>query len=259
MEAVPAVDDDESFTRRVDEWLVTQDLAPTVKKDPPLHDFAPEHEPPAKPLADHEPGVRRKAPVSSSWRDVNGELRSETYMQRLGRVWSKRVGIAAACVLALNVAVAGATSISNRLTGLIMAEPVLPEPPDRPTLAVPIIVLPAAPAIAAARAVVSGEYLVAVGLFASAERADRLVHELMQAGLRVCQRPFQLRSQSVQQVVLGPFGNRADAVADLQRLRSRGGHDDAQVVVASNGPDSPCMAAPRASRPAPLRVASPAQ
>jgi hypothetical protein len=256
---VAAVEDDESFTRRVDEWLVTHDLAPTVKKHTPLHDFATEHQIPAKP-ADHAPVVRRKAPVSSSWRDVDGELRSETYMQRLGRVWSKRVGIAAACVLALNVAVVGATSISNKLTGLIMAAPVLPEPPDRPALAVPSIVLPAAPAIEAAQAVVSGEYLVVVGLFASAERADRLVLELTQAGLRACQRPFQLRTQRVQQVVLGPFGNRADALAALQRLRSRGGHDDAQVVVPLKGSDSACIAAPRASsQPPPLRVASPAQ
>ena len=41
------------------------------------------------------------------------------------------------------------------------------------------------------------------------------------------QRPFQMRNQEVQQIVLGPFFSRADAVADLQRLKALGGYDDA--------------------------------
>jgi cell division septation protein DedD len=79
-------------------------------------------------------------------------------------------------------------------------------------------------------AVVSGDYLVAVGLFASAERADALVDQLTQAGLPAMQRPFRLRQREVQQIVLGPFFSRAEATADLRRLQALGGYDDARVA-----------------------------
>jgi type II secretory pathway predicted ATPase ExeA len=255
-------EDEESFSKRVDEWLLTHDLPPSSRKRTPLDEFANErHETPAtRPSAGKQTAVRRQVQSASSWRDVDGALRSETYMKRLGRVWAKRIAIAAVCVVALNVAVLGASRLSNNLTGLITKPLALPELPAQPTLAVPSIVPPAAPPIEAPQAVVSGEYLVAVGLFASRERADRLVQELTQAGLGACQRPFQLRGQSVQQVVLGPFAKRSDAVADLQRLRQRGGHDDAQLSTLSwNHPRSSCTAMPGgggASGESPLRVAS---
>ena len=44
------------------------------------------------------------------------------------------------------------------------------------------------------------------------------------------QRPFRLRQRDVQQIVLGPFFSRADAVADLRRLQALGGYDDASVI-----------------------------
>jgi hypothetical protein len=44
------------------------------------------------------------------------------------------------------------------------------------------------------------------------------------------QRPVQLRGQQVQQIMLGPFLNRSDAVADLRRLQELSGFDDARVV-----------------------------
>ena len=78
------------------------------------------------------------------------------------------------------------------------------------------------------------EYLVAVGLFASRERADQLVDALTQAGLPAMQRPLQLRQREMQQIVLGPFFSRSDAVADLRRLQALGGYDDARVIVASS-------------------------
>lgn len=84
----------------------------------------------------------------------------------------------------------------------------------------------ATPALAAA----AGDYLVAVGLFANLDRADWLVQELTQAGLPADQRPFQFRGREVQQVVLGPFAGRSDAVTGLRRLRQLGGYDDANVV-----------------------------
>ena len=76
----------------------------------------------------------------------------------------------------------------------------------------------------------AGDYLVSVGLFSSPVRADQLVEELTQAGLPAMQRPFRLRQRDVQQIVLGPFFSRVDAVADLRRLQARGGYDDATVI-----------------------------
>ncbi len=61
---------------------------------------------------------------------------------------------------------------------------------------------------------------------------------LTQAGLPAMQRPFQLRRQQVQQIVLGPFFSRADAVADLRRLQALGGYDDARVIDSTREPSA---------------------
>ena len=83
---------------------------------------------------------------------------------------------------------------------------------------------------AASEPVAAREFLVAVGLFADGARADLLVQQLTQAGLRAAKRPSRLGNQRVQQVLLGPFATRAAAEAELNRLRLLGGHADANVV-----------------------------
>jgi cell division septation protein DedD len=109
-----------------------------------------------------------------------------------------------------------------------------------PDVAPPAAPLPDAPAsVSAAPSVAdAGDYLVAVGLFASRDRADQLVDTLTQAGLPAMQRPFQLRRQQVQQIVLGPFFSRSDAVADLRRLQQLGGYDDATVIDSRRDPSA---------------------
>ena len=79
----------------------------------------------------------------------------------------------------------------------------------------------------------SAEFLVAVGLYASRERADRVVDELAQAGLPAMQRGVQFRRQQLEQIVLGPFLSRPEAVAALLRLQLLGGYDDATVINSS--------------------------
>jgi len=98
-----------------------------------------------------------------------------------------------------------------------------------PTTIAPVSDAPVKFAVAAA-----GGYLVSVGLFSSPVRADQLVEELTQTGLPAMQRPFRLRQRDVQQIVLGPFFSRADAVADLRRLQALEGYDDASVISASS-------------------------
>ncbi len=83
-----------------------------------------------------------------------------------------------------------------------------------------------------------GVDLVAVGLFASRDRADQLVDVLTQAGLPAMQRGFQLRRRHVQQIVLGPYFNRSDAVADLRRVQQLGGYDDATVIDSTREPSA---------------------
>ena len=57
-----------------------------------------------------------------------------------------------------------------------------------------------------------------------------MLDELIGAGLPAAQRPYRLRTQVVQQVVLGPFPTREEALAALQRLRVMGGYADAHVI-----------------------------
>ena len=231
----PLVEDDESFSKLVDEW-VAQELPPSRKLTPPpgLENQTRATPAPRSPAA-RKNVVRREVPphaVSAEWQ---GESRSETYIQRLARIWAKRAGIAVVCFVALYAAVLGVSFLPDMLT----VPPPLPAFPAPPPLAGPGTVPAVAPPIEASQPVASGDYFVAVGLFASRERADQLVQALTQAGLPAVHRPFQLRSRLVQQVVLGPFANRSDAVADLRRLRQLGGYDDANVVDTAREPSAP--------------------
>jgi hypothetical protein len=63
-----------------------------------------------------------------------------------------------------------------------------------------------------------------------------VVDALTKEGLPAMQRPLTLRGQPMQQIMLGPFFTRADALADMQRLKKLGGYDDASVVDISKAP-----------------------
>lgn len=74
-------------------------------------------------------------------------------------------------------------------------------------------------------------YFVEVALFATTARADRLSGTLAGEGFSVYQRPLRLSTGRVlQQVLLGPYSTRADAVANLQRLQQASGYEDARVA-----------------------------
>ncbi len=239
--AVPPVAEDENFQQQIDNW-VEQDLAP-----------------PSRPLRPHRPAVDEFAPESTSAArpklparkvvaTASRERNSATYMQKFWRRWAKRAAIAVGALVAFNMTVVGASLLQE-----LQAPPELPLLPTAPARAVaglaligtplPGASLLEAPSAGSSRfeasrpdtsarvaAEVAGEYVVAVGLFASRERADQIVEALTQAGLPAMQRPVRLRLQEVQQIVLGPFFSRSDAVADLRRLQALGGYDDAGVV-----------------------------
>jgi cell division septation protein DedD len=149
--------------------------------------------------------------------------------------------IALAALVAVNVMLVGGSFLLGTLTPAVL--PALPEAPAKVVAGIemPAVPLTDAPQTKAPQADVPptaapvgaatapGDYLVAVGLFSSPERADQLVDELSQAGLPAMQRPFRLRRGEVQQIVLGPVLSRADAVADRRRLQALGGYDDSRV------------------------------
>jgi hypothetical protein len=242
VEAVPPIDEDESFKHEIDNW-VSQELvvsAPRRGATPPdvlFADDAPvKKQPQRRPAAS---ATKRQGTARTVTTDWPRDLRSETYIQNLWRIWARRGAIALAAFVLLSVVIQGASLALDALTPSR-----LPNTPDAPALAVPGIALPDAPAalassvsdaiasdsVATVSSADSGEYLVAVGLFSSRDRADQVVEALTQADLPAMERPFQLRVREVQQVVIGPFFSRSDAVAALRRLQALGGYEDARVI-----------------------------
>jgi type II secretory pathway predicted ATPase ExeA/cell division septation protein DedD len=121
----------------------------------------------------------------------------------------------------------------------ITAPAAAPTAPATPTVSPAVTVSAATPAPVAAPVVAptepaaSGSYVLQVGLFGSADRGARLVEELTAQGFRAFQQPLNLGTRGLfQQVLIGTFETRAEADRDLERLRQRGGHDDARVATA---------------------------
>ena len=238
VETAPPLDADESFKNEIDNWVSQELVLSAPRRGVTSLEALFADEVPAKrqPQRRPAPGApKRQAAVRTVTTDWPRDLRSETYIQKLRRIGVKWVLIALAAFVMLNVIIAGASFALDTLT-----PPVLPETPEAPVLAVPGIA-PTADAPVESDAVASdsiaptsitgsGEFLVAVGLFASRDRADQVVEALTQAGLPAMERPVQLRVRQVQQIVIGPFFSRSDAIAALRRLQALGGYDDARVI-----------------------------
>lgn len=228
--------DKEDFQQEIQDW-VEQDLAPPSRMlttMPVL--FA---DPPPERRSAPKTTPRREAPARSVRTEWPRDVSSETYMHKFWRLWAKRAAIALAAFVAVNLGIVGASQLlSTQTPGTLPASPATVVPgialPDAPLAEAPLTGAPLTeapmPEASVAASVVSGDYLVSVGLFAVRERADQLVDALTQAGLSAMQRPTRLRQQDVQQVVLGPFFNRSDAAAELRRLKALGDYDDARVI-----------------------------
>lgn len=221
--APPAVAQDETpFSTQVEEWLEQAEVnAPAPETLPPIEIPRELPKEPAR-VAGRDRTVR--------WRNtIDGELRPQTYMQRLQRRWVRRITIAALWIAVLNAVIAAISYVPNGVMALTEL-PVLPTLPAKPMLQIPAVALPTPPAPDVSAPVMSGEYFVAVALFATTERADRLAQTLTQAGFRGYQRSIQVGDRVLRQVLLGPFATREEAGADLNRLRETPGYEDARVV-----------------------------
>ena len=204
---LPIEDETQDFKNQVDNW-VARDLGPAP--------------PPVERRSAPKPPGRRPTSERTIKTDWPRDVRSETYLHRLLRKWAKRAALAVAAVIAVNLGIAGVSLVGETM----LTPPTFPATPQAPAVTVAGLMPPAAHP--------SGEsmpYLIAVGVFASSDRADDIVDALTQAGLPAMQRTVQLRRQAAQQIVLGPYFSQADAAADVQRLRALGGFDDARVIV----------------------------
>jgi cell division septation protein DedD len=232
----PPTDADDDFREEIESWL-QQELAP----------------PPRTLVRSQERGSRTNpeptgpaAYESSTAGAATHDYRSERYLQRLWRKWRKGALMGVGVFVAITAVASGASLLSATRTAVVM-----PAVPAAPTAPLPGLVLPNAPTPdgsvpdPALPAVEEMNYFVAVGLFASRDRSDELVAALAGMGLPAMQRAVDFHRRPVQQIVLGPYYSRSDALADLRRLQQLGGYDDASVIH-----DSPTPAAQsRAAQP----------
>ena len=209
---------------------MAQDLEPPSRTPSFFSSEAPIAPPPERSIPNHAP--RREVSTRTIKTDWPKDVRSEVYVHKLFRVWAKRAAIAMAAFMIFTAILAG-----NSLLSSAMNPGELPATPDRPVPATRGLALPEAPpdvplpvTDAAVSVAASADYLVAVGLFASREHADQLVDALARTGLPAMQRSLQRGDQQLNQIVLGPFLTRADAVEDLRRLQTMGGFNDARIV-----------------------------
>jgi type II secretory pathway predicted ATPase ExeA len=223
-------EDQETFKKEIERW-VTQDLAPSSR---PL---IAEPRRASTTVANNVPPQERRPRTSSFSRTRSPH--TETYAQRLWRRWTMRAGIAFAVFLGANLVLIGASLLPGVLPlGELPAGPAAPAPTLPAALELAQAPAADAPIAAAASAVQSADYFVAVGVFADQNRADRLVDTLTHAGMPAMQRQVARRGQQLQQIVLGPFFSRADALADLRRLQQLGGYADAAVINAGREPSA---------------------
>ena len=243
---VAPLSDDDFFAKDLDQWVDRELAPPSRSLSPVFTEVSPEQLRAWRRAPRTVPSREVPSPkVASSW---PVEPRPLTRTQKFLRTWAKRTAIAAVAFMTVIAGLVGASMLPS-----MQAAPVLPAVANQPATPEAEIVpaeapqpvaasteapgaeLPAASAPVSDAATpsavpVSESFLIAVGLFGSPARADQLVDALTQAGLPAMQRPFQLRQRAVQQIVLGPFFTRAEAVADLRRLQALGGYDDASVI-----------------------------
>ena len=215
-----SLDIDDSFKKEVEYW-VAQELGPASRQVAQRRQAANETARTAKRPSSTKASQRQPNEGRPGWAR---DLRSETYMQRLGRMWAKGLAIAVGLVAVLNLGLFAASYASGLVAPVML--PTTPIAPARPLPA-------AAPVEPDSVSAATANYLVAVGVFADDRRANQLAGELTKEGLRVLQRTVLLGGEHVQQIVLGPFFTRPEAVAELVRLQQLPGYDDANVIIVS--------------------------
>jgi cell division septation protein DedD len=209
-----------AFATQVDAWLAELDTGPaSVAAIPPLEEPAwAEETPPSAPA----PGVGVE-----DKRDV--VRRPYRYIERIGRRWARAAVLVTAALVGLKVLSAAASYMPVQSAGpsATTAVPMLPATP-LPDMRPVLLSTPAEPE--RPDAAVSGPSVVAVAVFATVDRAERLREALEQQGFQGLTRVFVRDGQAFYRVLLGPFDSAQAATASLLRLQQDGEFADARVM-----------------------------
>jgi type II secretory pathway predicted ATPase ExeA/cell division septation protein DedD len=209
-----------AFATQVDAWLAELDTGPaSVAAIPPLEEPAwAEETPPSAPA----PGVGVE-----DKRDV--VRRPYRYIERIGRRWARAAVLVTAALVGLKVLSAAANYMPVQSAGpsATTAVPMLPATP-LPDMRPVLLSTPAEPE--RPDAAVSGPSVVAVAVFATVDRAERLREALEQQGFQGLTRVFVRDGQAFYRVLLGPFDSAQAATASLLRLQQDGEFADARVM-----------------------------
>jgi general secretion pathway protein A len=212
-----------TFARKVDAWLTDLD---EVGVDSALSsEFVSEKE--TETIIPDAP-VPFEAPLR--------RYKPERYIHRLARRWARAAAIGFVALVALNAVVAAASYVPAQLKAELRPTDLPPLPAPRPPALRPVV----RPALAVAEAAVATtasnstashqRYSIAVGLFTTNVRAERLVQTLAADGFSAFTREFDREGRTFRHVMIGPFDERPSAEKELQRLRAAGDYADAHIL-----------------------------
>jgi cell division septation protein DedD len=202
----------------VDAWLAELDTGPaSVAAIPPLEEPAWAEE------------TSPSAPVPRVAVDDHVVRRPYRYIERIGRRWARVAVLVAAALVGLKVLSAAANfmpveSEAQSTTPVVPLLPASPLPDMRPVM----LVTPVEPD--RTDAAPSEPLVVAVAVFATVDRAERLREALEQQGFQGLTRVFVRDGQAFYRVLLGPFDSAQAATASLLRLQQDGDFEDARVM-----------------------------
>ena len=209
-----------AFATQVDAWLAQLDTGPaSVASIPPLEEPTWAEETPVRTPTETAPARDERHVVRRPYR----------YIERIGRRWARAAVLVTATLVGLKVLSAAATFVPTHstppgapATDALLASSPLPDP--RP------VMLLAAATPESPYATVSGGSVIAVAVFATIERAERLLETLEQQGFQGLTRVFVRDGRVLYRVLLGPFESPDAAAADLHRLQQGGGYADAGIM-----------------------------
>jgi type II secretory pathway predicted ATPase ExeA len=209
-----------AFATQVDAWLAELDTGPaSVAAIPPLEEPTwAEETPPSAP-----------APRASLDDNRSVIRRPYRYIERIGRRWARAAVLVTVALVGLKVLSAAASymPLQSAAPSTTTAVPLLPAAP-LPDLRPVLLVTPVEPDRTDAAA--SEPSVVAVAVFATVDRAERLRGALEQQGFQGLTRVFVRDGQAFYRVLLGPFDSAQAATASLLRLQQDGDFADARVM-----------------------------
>jgi cell division septation protein DedD len=209
-----------TFATQVDAWLAEIDRAPaSVAAIFPTEETT---------RADERPTTAPTLTAAVS-DERPAKRRPYRYLERIGRRWARAAVLVTAALIGLKVIVTAASYVPAQFTRPTQpaAQAVLPSSP-LPDMR-PMMLLGAAVS-ATASTIATEESVIAVAVFATRERTERLLNVLERQGFQAFTRPLVRDGRVLYRVLVGPFDSEQVATADLHRLQLGGGYTDARIM-----------------------------